>query len=85
MATKRSKGREGRRESVHLVLDAELARRVRAYAGYHGRTLSEVAAEGLRHVVRGFSARQEPAPAAGPRGVVSPPLGEGGEGSAGAA
>jgi hypothetical protein len=52
------------RASVHVSLDAALASRLRAFAGFHGRAVSDVVAEGVRHAIRGFSARQDPRPAA---------------------
>lgn len=60
MTSKRGKAQKAGRVSVHLALPADVATRLRAFAGFHGRSYADVAAEGIRLVTRGFSARQDP-------------------------
>jgi hypothetical protein len=60
MARRRTRGRRAGRTSVHVNLDADLVARAKAMAGWQGRPLGELVAEGLRTVLRGFSVRIEP-------------------------
>lgn len=61
MGTKRTKGKTAGRVNLHLVVDADVASRFRAFAGHHGRSYGDVFAEAVRMVTRGFSVsvRQE--------------------------
>lgn len=59
MARKRTKRRKSGRESLHVTLDAELAARVRAKAGFDGRDVSDLVADGCRIVTKGFRVSQE--------------------------
>jgi hypothetical protein len=75
MARKRARRRMVTKTSVHLSLPADVASRLRSYAAYHGREMSEVVAEGVRLATRGFTVRQEPQ---GPRILqAASPAGEG--------
>ncbi len=67
MKTKRTPRRTPSKTSVHLSLDGDLAAKLRAFAGHHGREMSDVAGEALRLLLRGFTVRYDPP---GPRGVV---------------
>lgn len=58
MARKRTKPRPAARGSVHVDVGPVVAARLRAFAGFHGRTLADVVAEGIRLATRGFSASQ---------------------------
>jgi hypothetical protein len=73
-----AKDHTSKRASVHLTIDKDLAAKLRAFAGFHGRDISDVVAEAVRGQLRGFSIH----PGAGPRGVVSPPDAVGGAGEA---
>lgn len=73
MPTKRAPRRPAPRASVHVTMPADLVARLRAFSGYHGRDMGDVVADGVRHVLRGFSARQDPAPTARPTTGEGPP------------
>ena len=70
MTTKRRDRPTSTRTSVHVLIDADIAKRLRAFAGFSGREMGDVVTEGLRHVLKGFSVRQEPQ---SERGRVSAP------------
>lgn len=74
MARKRAGGRKAGRADVHLTMDADLHRRVRAYVGYHGGDLSGLVERALKPLLKGFSVRQEP-PRDGPRLADGPDAG----------
>ena len=57
--TRRPGAQAPRKTKINVSLDASLARRLRAFAGYHGRDLGDVVTEGLRTVLKGFSVSQE--------------------------
>ena len=62
-----------RRTSLHVTLDEDLGARLRAFSGYHGRDVSDVVAEGVKAVLRGFRVSQERpggSPAAEGQGVA---------------
>lgn len=62
MASRKPK-KSTRKTKVNLSLDADLARRLRAFATYHNRNVSDVVADAVKPAMRGFSVRQD----AGPR------------------
>lgn len=58
MARRRQGAGETSRVRVTVVLDAGLARRLGAYAAFHGRTLGDVVASALIPQLRGFAVSQ---------------------------
>jgi hypothetical protein len=60
---------------LNVTLDAALARRLRAYAGFHGRDLSAVVGEAVRTVLKGFKVSQEVAGAWEPSSTPGPDQG----------
>jgi hypothetical protein len=69
-----------KRVSVHLTLDPDLAARLRAFAGYYRRDISDVVADAVRLTLRGFRIHQE-APRANAGLCVVSPDGVGGAGA----
>jgi hypothetical protein len=61
-----------KRASVHLTIDRDLAAKLRAFAGFHGRDISDVVADGVRLTLRGFRIHQEAPRANAGLSVVSP-------------
>lgn len=73
MAKRPTRARASGKTSLHVTISPDVAARLRAYAGWHGRELGDVVEEGLRLVLKGFSVRQERAAGGG----EEPPAGEG--------
>lgn len=59
MAKRSTRGRTAGKTSVHVTISPDVAARLRAFAGWHGRELGDVVEEGLRLVLKGFSVRQD--------------------------
>lgn len=64
MPPRRSKQRPAGRASVHVTIAAEVAARLRAYAGWHSQDMGAVVEDALRAKLKGFGVRIDaPAPA----------------------
>lgn len=75
--TKRQDAPAPRRTKINLTLDAELRRRLGAYAAWHGRTESDLVAAALEPLLKGFRVQQlAQAPAGDPDSALTIPCGD---------